>query len=259
MQAKLEPAELAYILHTLEAKAVVGVDNAGLFPDETVARDALLKRGFTQLQEHGWFVADNGQISANPRLMLMVAVMANPAYVLTATHFSAESQQTITGYLADELVVEQFLTPDGSYQLAQLESATVLMEHFTAAFSLSAGDVPAWPSFIFDSRTFETTLQQARAGDFAALNQALSANNLSAAVVEKISQSICQLKSVGKVEGAAIQAQNLRAWAEFAILRDDSNRHWLAYTDAQENTIELLPASAEQFLQQFQSLLDRLG
>jgi hypothetical protein len=161
--------------------------------------------------------------------------------------------------MAAELVIEQFLAPDGAYQLTQLESVTALMEHFTGAFSLSAGDVPAWPSFTFDSRTFETTLQQARAGDFAALNQALSANNLSAAVVEKISRSICQLKPVGKVEGAAIQAQNLRAWAEFAILRDETGRHWLAHVDEQANTLELQPATSEQFQCHLQQLLEAVG
>ena len=256
MQAKLTPPEFAYLLQTLEAQKVVGVNNAELFPTDPAVRDELLNRGLLQLQADGWFVSADGKISANSRLMVLVAVIANPEIVLTATHLAeSNTRQIVTYYLAAEYVVEQFQTDDGDYVLTQLPAKAALVERLAGLFSLGEPPWTQLPALTFELATFETTLSQARSGSPEGLRQALQANDVPLEALDDLVNTIVGLKPAGKIEGAALAGQHLLDWQELALLADSSGRQWLARKDEGENVLELAPPALDRFKRLFRQFL----
>ncbi len=259
MQAKLEPSEFAYLLHILNAEKVVGVNNGRLFPAEPSARDTLLNLGFIRLQEHGWLVGSEGGSDANDYLMLMVAVVVDPAYTLTATHYlSQDVRQTLTYYANGTIIVEQFLAADGDYVLTRLETTAELVARLRAVFSPLVSEAQRQAPLTFAVEEFENALAEARAGDPTALNRAVLGSAAAADVLPGMAHVVAELRPAGRIEGAAIAGQSLRAWGELVILRDGSGAGWLVRKDEQANSIELWPAHEEQFEKLVEALLKRL-
>ncbi len=262
IQAELNPSELAYLLHTLQAGKVVGVNNAQLFPTEPAIRDALLQLGFEKLQEHGWFVAVEDQsINANDRLLLMVAVMADPALVLTATaRFADDAQQVITYYVAEGIVIEQFMSAEGNYVLSQLESVAAITGQLQAAFAFADGDGPAAWTFKFGAAAFQASLAAAKAGAPGELQSALAANGVTADRVDEVAGLIANLRVAGQIEGAAIAGDDLLASAELGILRaPDRAGEWLLAHDRTADEIELTAVHGSQFEAQLGHLIQSLA
>lgn len=258
MQAKLEPSEFAYLLHTFEASKVVGVRNNQLFPNEPATRQALLNQGFTRLQANGWFVPTDGKIHSNNRLMLMAAVVASPDYTVMATYYATEgSYQTVTYYVAHKIVIEQFMDSEGDYLLTQLETAEKLIERLATLFGLETA--VKWQNRLkFELTAFEQALSQAKSGDFHRLETLVLANEVPPSSVNDLIQAIWHLKPVGQIEGAVIIGPRLKAWDELAILQDHESVYWLVHKDDSLNVIELFPATSEQFEVLLEQLLQRL-
>ena len=132
IEVTLEPAELAYCLHSLGATSLMGADPAVLFPAEGAHRDALLEQGFQSLKAHGWLVADEkGGYNTDPTLALMMAVVAAPQVVLITSRYLAAStgqnrnqrpreMQIATHYMADQLTIEQIYGADNHYHFVSL-------------------------------------------------------------------------------------------------------------------------------------------
>ncbi|NJN95288.1 MAG: hypothetical protein HC875_14860 [Anaerolineales bacterium] len=115
----LEPPELSYLLQTMSARSVIGVDNSQLFPKDEAENEALLKQGLEQLVAHGWLINDeSGKVRFNEALVYLIAVMADPKIAIMTTLQEVEGfYQLITHYLAGPVIVEQMRTTTNQYQL----------------------------------------------------------------------------------------------------------------------------------------------
>lgn len=166
MQAKLTVDEFAYLLQGLDTRQVIGVDNARLFPTGDLSRTSLLDQGFNSLQEHGWLQADGSTFRTHTPLILMCAVVAQPEQTIMLTYkLSSGVEQIITYYLAQEMIVEQFLTSDQEYLLTQLDTYADLVQRLQQALQIPASE-ERWPTAItLDANVFETSMKQARSAD----------------------------------------------------------------------------------------------
>lgn len=255
MQAKLDTSELAYLFHVLEARRAVGVDNHRLFPAEVSIRDALLEQGLAKLQEHGWFVARDGAIDANDELMLMAAVVANPATTLAATHIiSSEARQAVTYYLNQGIIVELFMAADGDYVLSRLETVAGLEARVAEVYSAWLTRERAAAPVVFASDRFEEALALAKAGDPGALRQAVVSDTS-----PELLPALARLQLVGHIESAALDNQAVQATGDVAILRAGDGACWLARNDERAATIELLPATPANLETMLEQLLDFSG
>jgi hypothetical protein len=127
----LEPAELSYLLQTVNARSVIGIDSAELFPQDEAENEVLLRTGSKRLQANGWLVADaqSGKMQFNETLCYLVAIMADPEFaIMTVQQQLMGSFQLITHYLAGQLIVEQIRTADKRYQLAFVSRLSTTLE-----------------------------------------------------------------------------------------------------------------------------------
>ncbi len=260
VQAELEPSEFAYVLHSLRAENVVGINNEQLVPREAAVRTAQLQLGLAKLLEHGWFVAGEDGIDANDLLMLMVAVVAEPAYVLAATHYlEGNARQTLAYYVNHGISVELFQAASGNYVLSRLATTAELAGRLHAAFGALLAP-PRWSeSLIFALPEFEAALAQARAGDYAALQAAVANNQGGTAELADLSRTLRQLRPVGRIEGAVVVGANPGAWRELALLGQGSTAGWLARQDEHAHTITLWPADEKQLARLVEELVDALS
>lgn len=144
----LEPPELSYLLQTMNARSVIGVNNSQLFPKDEAENEALLKQGLEQLVTHGWLTNDeSGKVRFNETLVYLIAVMADPKIAIMTTLQKAEGfYRLITHYLAGPVIVEQMRTTANQYQLAavpdidttvkRIQLAVRAMEENTAKVSV---------------------------------------------------------------------------------------------------------------------------
>lgn len=253
MQILLAPSELAYLFHVLEAQRVVGVDNALLFPADPPARAMLLEQGFQALVEHGWFVPEDGGITANSQLMLTVAVVVEPTCTITATHvMSRDVRPSITYYLKQDLIVEQFMTPDGSYVLTRLDTPAALVERIDETFSALLSDASHSTSFTVAADVFEGAIASAK--DDAPV---VAVGTPAYADRDQI-ELLAGLELIGHIEGATIAGQTIQRWDELAIMRDARDARWVVDRDEQEQTIAFMPATASHLRTSVEQLLAAL-
>ena len=77
--AKLEAAELAYLLVTVRARGLVGVEDPRLFPESQIDKDSTFATGLKLLKEHQWLKpGPNGSLRMDDALLYLVAVAAEP-------------------------------------------------------------------------------------------------------------------------------------------------------------------------------------
>ncbi|MEK7312306.1 MAG: hypothetical protein AAB382_10055 [Chloroflexota bacterium] len=136
---ELEKAEFAYLLATLHATSVVGVDDPALFPTEREARDGAYGAGFDRLQEHGWLkpAEQPGQLILDDLLLLMTAVVVDPAYVVfTARNSGGGNQQLLLHYLAGPEIVELSTTPDQKYRIGLVPDRAAMLQRIQEMLGL---------------------------------------------------------------------------------------------------------------------------
>ena len=138
---KLEIAELAYLLGTVDASGLIGVDDPRLFPTTAKAKDATYSKGRQQLEAHGWIkpIPDTpGEHDLNAGLFQLVAVAAAPEQVIATSHGeSPDDRQLVLHYLVGELIVELWATSDKNYFLASLPDRSALTQRMAELLSLA--------------------------------------------------------------------------------------------------------------------------
>ncbi len=154
----LEPAELSYLLQTINARSVVGVDNATLFPADKAKNEALLKLGRERLELHGWLkpIPDSNKVNFDPSICYLVAIMADPdTAIVTLRQERRGTYQLITHYLAGRVIVEQMRTSDGLYRLAFVSSLNTAVARIQSAVQLSdTGVSQAAPQIFLNRQAF---------------------------------------------------------------------------------------------------------
>jgi hypothetical protein len=164
----LEPAELSYLLQTIRAYSVVGVDNAELFPADEAENDVLLQRGRERLELHGWLtpVPDTSKMNFDPSICYLIAIMADPEMaVVTLRQEQRGTYQLITHYLAGRVIVEQRRTSDGLYQLGFVTNLATAVSRIQSAVQLSeTGANQAAPQIFLNRQAFTRVKNLANEG-----------------------------------------------------------------------------------------------
>ncbi|HEY4667811.1 MAG TPA: hypothetical protein VIH26_10955 [Anaerolineales bacterium] len=139
--AMLETAELAYMLATIDASGLIGVDDPKLLPSSAKAQEATFSKGRKQLEAHGWIqpIPDKpGEHDLNAGLFQLVAVAAAPEQVIaTSAGESPDDRRQVLHYLAEELIVELWATSDKSYFLTSLPDRAALNQRMTELLGLA--------------------------------------------------------------------------------------------------------------------------
>jgi len=138
---ELEFAELAYLLGTVDASGLIGVDDPKLFPSTAKAKEATYSKGRKQLEEHGWIkpISDKpGEHNLNAGLFQLVAVAAGAEQVIaTSQGDSPDDRRQVLHYLAGELIVELWATSDKRYFLASLPDRSALGQRVAELLGLA--------------------------------------------------------------------------------------------------------------------------
>lgn len=117
----LSAPELAYLLTSLRATSVMGLDDPRLFPADPAERQALLGEGRRRLIVNGWLRPGKkpGQLDLDNSLTLLAAVVADPEFVLLTVRVlpAAGQAQVLRHYLAVGLIVEVMEAGSGQFQL----------------------------------------------------------------------------------------------------------------------------------------------
>ncbi len=138
---ELETAELAYLLATVDASGLLGVDDPKLSPATAKAQEATYSKGRQQLEAHGWIqpIPDKpGEHDLNPGLFQMVAVVAAPEQVIATSHGeSPDDRRLVLHYLVGEHIVELWATSDKSYFIASLPDHATLNQRIAQLLGLT--------------------------------------------------------------------------------------------------------------------------
>ncbi len=124
--------EIAYLLATLQARGIPGLDLPGLLPEDAQAREKQLLRGYQALVEHGWIEeirqGDRIFIDLNSYLLEYIAALASPVAVIRVMQAfgDKESAQGFILALGQENLVIAWPTNQGmnfsAYSRAKLSA-----------------------------------------------------------------------------------------------------------------------------------------
>lgn len=152
----LETNELAYLLATVHAQSVIGVDNPALFPATPAEQDATYGAGLAQLKAHGWLKPlENNQFHLSDTLLLMVATLADPQLaVITVRNLPGGGAQVVSHYLAGDDIIELAQTGPEAYTLGKVTDRPALLARLTEWLALKDQATPtaqfAIPTAQFD-------------------------------------------------------------------------------------------------------------
>ncbi len=193
--AELEEAEFAYVLATLHAPGLIGVDSPRLFPTAAADRDAVFGAGFRQLQAHGWMkpLAQPGQYDLNAELIELAAVVAEPQFVVfTMTPQPGGYQRLFLHYVAGDDIVELSSTL-GCYRLLALPSYDVLFERVSdmlGVFGAAPPGLPAPEPLIIDEPFFAEARTSAQSGALEQAAAQLTAHGATRAAGEALAAAL---------------------------------------------------------------------
>lgn len=165
--AILESSEFAYLLATLHAPQVVGVDAPELFPVEPGERETLFEKGSQLLKEHGWLQAlpQPGQFFLNDTLLYLAAVVADPKFVVFTIRTQPDgSSRVLLHYLAEPDMVELSVSADQKYTLAMVPDRATLLARIQAMLDLPPTAQRNDLRFMIEEPAFETIQDLAEDG-----------------------------------------------------------------------------------------------
>ena len=256
MQATLDANEFAFLLHSFNAQKVVGVDNATLFPVDDTSRDAMLDEGFSTLQQHGWLLAEDSKIKTNTSLALMVATVASPEQTIMLTRYLPDGgKQAITYYLAQGIVVEQFLTSDQQYILTGLDSSSEMVDRLQQALQIPDSRNTGKAKISVERIVFEQAIKQAKSGDLSKLIALLNSASLEPELHQPLAHLLSGLHPIGDLETAVLSGTQLKNWHNLVFLQGQDQSIWTIMQNQGLDSISLQSLEAQGFAQLIQTIL----
>lgn len=242
MQARLQPGEFAYLLHSLGASKVIGVNNSQLFPQEARSLDALLQQGFSALLDHGWLVPDEQGYKTHTGLVLLTAVVANPEYVIVLTLAPPDGgKQFVTYYLAQDIIVEQMLTTERDYLLTQLDTFSIIVERLTQALSIDAKPHDWSDTISVESNVFEDVMQRLMNNNLHELENLLTASNNNISDMSSLAGILNSLRPIGRLEGANLSGDQRIVWYDILFYQDKNNHTWAMTKNTEVDSLVFHP------------------
>lgn len=168
--AILEPSEFAYLLGTLHAPQVVGVDAPDLFPKLPGDQESLYLRGRAKLLEHGWLkqLENPSQYILSPDLLYWVAVVADPKFVVFTIRSQPDgTQRVLLHYLAEPDIIELSVLPGPKYALAVIPDRAAMLGRVQAMLDLPQPPQGSEVRFMIEEPAFVTIQDLAEDGQSA--------------------------------------------------------------------------------------------
>lgn len=229
----LETTEFAYLLATIHAKTVIGVEDPALFPATPEAQDATYKVGLERLKAHGWLKPlENNQFHLSDTLLLMVATIADPQVaIISACETPTGGAKVLTHYLTDADIVELVRTGAEEYTLGVVPDRATLYGRIAQLADVSAESAESG-EVVLETAQFDQLQALATGGQTEQATKLLKEvglNGQSAALVNALAAPSCQVVVVraqlGQVEaGRRVQVFHSPAGA------------WVAQRTSQDTT-----------------------
>jgi hypothetical protein len=128
--AELGTPEFAYLLATVQANDVIGLDVPDLFPTTAKKQDKIFGQGRTDLEENGWIKPlnpDQNEYDLNSDLFEIVAMIASPDFVVaTLREHPAESSGFTLHYITHLGVAELAPVAGDRFQLGAIADTSAL-------------------------------------------------------------------------------------------------------------------------------------
>lgn len=140
----LEATELAYLLATVRARSLVGVDDPRLFPESQADRDSVYAAGLKALKEHAWLKpGSGGSLRLDDALLYLVSVAAEPDFVIfTIRESKGGGQKLVLHYLAGTAVVELSATPENTFRLGVIADRATLARRIAEMLAIDTATQP---------------------------------------------------------------------------------------------------------------------
>ncbi|MCL4868734.1 MAG: hypothetical protein KJ063_07195 [Anaerolineae bacterium] len=241
-QAKLEICELAYLLHSLNAEQVIGLDNERLFPTDSAATQTLLETGLTALKTNGWLVPDEYGFKMAPQLWLLTAIMVQPEQIVVYNRrVESAGEQVVTYYLSQDIIVEQFLSKDDHYLLSHISGVVDFINHLSHLLNLPEQRV--WEqSFELDL----TLLQAIQKGDFTALEQ-IQLGEIKPETKQNLQTALTSLVPYASLDILFTQDGYFQSSKQMIFLQAGNGAIWLLTTGTEDNSFTLHPLDGHYF------------
>lgn len=140
---QLEHAELLAALDVMDARAVVSIPAARLFPQDSARRAEVIQRGRDMLAQRGlWRRARNGHPTLDASLAALVATVAFPQIAILLVHNERSAGLRCNWFYQWDGHVFEHFTLNGKHHFHELEDLAVLVERMNALCALRQ-DPPA--------------------------------------------------------------------------------------------------------------------
>ncbi|MGH2619708.1 MAG: hypothetical protein ACRDHG_03945 [Anaerolineales bacterium] len=248
---ELETAELAYLLATVDASGLIGVDDPKLSPATDKAREATYSKGRQQLEAHGWIkpIPDKpDEHDLNAGLFQLVAAVAAPEQVIATSHGeSPDDRRLVLHYLVGEHIVELWATSDKSYFLASLPDRATLNQRMAELLGLTKsaqeGQITLTESAFTKLKSHAQKGQQAQAAkllDAAEVNGEAGKSLLAALASSARGRVVVIRAGAGEIEAgrrAELFGEKMGAWMAF---RPDADSKELTLSPVDPGTLDAL-------------------
>lgn len=160
---ELESSEFAYLLETLHADSVIGLEAPELFPTKQKDQEKVFNAGWDRLLANGWAKPlEDDAFDLDSLLLEMVAVVAAPEFVVATTSNAGArgERELLLHYQGGDRLVEFAVIEDDRYALGILSDFQELGQRCAELMALEPSDKEI--EFTLPASTFEK-LQSASA------------------------------------------------------------------------------------------------
>jgi hypothetical protein len=248
--AELGTPEFAYLLATVEAQDVLGIDTRELFPKAAKKRDKLYAQGRSDLEANGWLEptdSTTGEYDLNAELFHIVAAIASPDFVLASLReHPPEASGLTVYYFTEDGIAELAPIANGRFRLGVAPDRKVLASHMAELL----GTKNAKPAIqgSLPRTDFKKVVSAAKKGQTEKANELLSEagvgekkiDSLLAAAGEPANGQIVMVPGNGQTdEGrrATVLGQGKTAWLLF---QDETDPSKIVFVNGCEDSLEAI-------------------
>jgi hypothetical protein len=249
--AELNSAEFAYLLATLHAQAVVGLDDPALFPTKSSAREKTYVQGRKDLETNGWLrpIPDHAdEYELDLAVLEMVSLVADPDFALFTTFNPQDTEsQLVLYYLSEDQIVELSASDADSYHLVTIPDDEALNERIKQMLHLTTRSQDA--KFSMDEETLNEIQSLSQKGkmdraqallDSIRLKKSAKASFLTAISGEVSGQFVLVRSELGEIQSgrrALLFGEGDAAWIGYKTKPDSAK---LRFSTCDGSTIDEL-------------------
>ncbi len=257
---ELETAELAYLLATVDASGLIGVDDPKLSPATAKAQDAIYSKGRQQLEEHDWIkpIPDKpGEHDLNAGLFQLVAIAAAPEQVIaTSTGATADDRRLVLHYLVGDHAVELWATSDKSYFIASIPDRASLTQRIVEVLGLGKSSQKG--QYTLTDAAFSKLKSHAQKGQQAQAEKLLEAAGLNGQAGKALLAALASLVR-GQVVVTRANAGEIEAGRRAELFGEKKGAWMVVRPESDSKEYQLSPIDAEGLAALVEDWLEKMG